>query len=100
MQKHKICKSSKFIVDKYLSDKDGNVYKEVNSSNYQQILSGKDAWSKLSQAEKDAINAILMEKMGKTYEQLLVSAVAMSNVKTEDNTFDRNVYVTWNVIFR
>ena len=28
-----------------------------------------------------------MEKMGKTYEQLLVSAVAMSNVKTEDNTF-------------
>ena len=80
-------KAANSFVDKYLSDKDGNVYKEVNSSNYQQILSGKDAWSKLSQAEKDAINAILMEKMGKTYEQLLVSAVAMSNVKTEDNTF-------------
>ncbi len=59
-----------FIV-KYLADDKGNIYKAATAQNYAQILSGKDAWDKLSQEEKDAINTVLTYNGGKTYEELL-----------------------------
>ncbi|WP_044600457.1 hypothetical protein [Candidatus Stoquefichus massiliensis] len=74
-------------VNKYLTGKDGKIYKEANKSNYAQILSGKDAWNKLSQSEKDAINGILKANGGKTYEELLKQANDVkASVKTSDNT--------------
>ena len=71
----KVIKENKasFIKD-YVSDKKGNIYKEATSDNIDQILAGKDAWDKMSQAEKDAINAELIAKEGKSYEDLIAIA--------------------------
>lgn len=49
------------FVKKYLSGKNGKIFTKVTDSNYAQIVSGMDAWSKLTKAEKVAVNAMLEE---------------------------------------
>ena len=81
--------SAKGFIDKYLTGKDGNIYKEATKDNYKQILSGLADWNKMSQDQKDAINALLVANGGKTYEELLKNAQAIEkelSVKTGDNT--------------
>lgn len=62
------------FIGQYLTGSDGKVFTEATEANYAQILSGKDAWNKLTQAEKDAINAKLIAAGGKSYEDLLIKA--------------------------
>ncbi|MCD8115909.1 MAG: VaFE repeat-containing surface-anchored protein [Oscillospiraceae bacterium] len=45
--------------DESVSDEDAVVYSEVTEDNYEQILSGTDAWDALSEAEQDAVNAVI-----------------------------------------
>lgn len=66
--------SQKEFIEKYVSDKSGKVYKEASNENYEQILSGKADWDKLSQAEKDAIDAELKLAGSKSYLELLAEA--------------------------
>lgn len=85
--KAKVNQSAIDFINKYVSDKNKNIYKEANKSNYMQILSGSDVWSKLSESEKDAINAILIHAGSKNYEDLLKQAnVVKKSVQTNDNT--------------
>ena len=85
--KAKVNQSAINFINKYVSDKNKNIYKEANKSNYMQILSGSDVWSKLSESEKDAINAILIHAGSKNYEDLLKQAnVVKKSVQTNDNT--------------
>lgn len=81
--------SAKGFVDKYLTGKDGIIYKEATKDNYKQILTGKTDWDKMSQDQKDAINAMLIANGGKTYEELLKMAQVIEaelEVKTGDDT--------------
>lgn len=49
------------FVKKYLTDTDGEIFTEVTADNYKKILSGEDAWKKLTAAEKAVVNAMLKE---------------------------------------
>ncbi len=75
--------SQKAFIEKYVSDKSGEVYKEATSENYEQILSGKEDWDKLSQAEKDAIDAQLKLAGSKTYSELLAEAEEIKEPEEE-----------------
>ena len=89
-----IKENSDSFIKKYLTGQDGQIYKEATRQNYQQILSGKEAWDKMSQDEKDAINAVLVANGGKTYEELLKTAqeiekqIAAENAKKIAKTGD------------
>lgn len=89
-----IKENSDSFIKKYLTGSDGQIYKEATRQNYQQILSGKEAWDKMSQDEKDAINAMLVANGGKTYEELLKTAqdiekqIAAENAKKIAKTGD------------
>ena len=89
-----IKENSEGFIKKYLTAQDGQIYKEATRQNYQQILSGKEAWDKMSQVEKDAINAVLVANGGKTYEELLKTAqeiekqIAAENAKKIAKTGD------------
>lgn len=65
------------FVKTYVSDKDGNVYKEVTKDNYEQIFAGKAVWDKLTQEEKDAIDAKLVAAGSKPYLELLKEAESL-----------------------
>lgn len=82
LAKNQISQSAAEFIKKYVSDKDGNIYKRANKSNYSQILSGEDVWDKLSQSEK-------MQSMiyWKSYEELLELANLVKKlVETSDET--------------
>lgn len=76
-----IDKQKDSFIDKYVSDKNGNIYKEVNDNNYAQILSGKEDWANMTPEEKKAINDKLVEETGKTYDELIAAAEALKVVK-------------------
>ncbi len=66
----------------YVSDSDvDNPYLTATVDNYEQILSGEDAWNAMSAEEQAAVNAILTEANGGeelTYPMLLEQAKALS----------------------
>ncbi len=68
--------ADQFIKD-YLTGKDEKIYKDANKDNYAQILSGSADWEKMSQAQKDAVNAKLTANGAKTYEDMLARAEAV-----------------------
>ncbi|WP_028042566.1 MSCRAMM family protein [Candidatus Stoquefichus massiliensis] len=87
LAKTQITQSVTEFIKRYVSDQDGRIYKHATKDNYAQILSGKDVWNKLSQSEKDAINAMLNKVGSKNYEELLKQAnVLKDSVKTSDNS--------------
>ncbi len=62
------------FIEQYVSDEQGNIYKEATVNNYEQLFSGKETWDELSQAEKDAIDEALVAAGSKPYEELLKEA--------------------------
>lgn len=66
--------SAQDFVDTYLTSSAGNVYTQANSLNYTNIINGLSDWTKLSSSQREAVNAILKKKVGKTYQTLLKEA--------------------------
>ena len=66
--------SANDFIGKYVSDSEHNIYKHITGENYAQIISGLETWNNLNQAEKDAVNQMLTEAGGKTYEELFEQA--------------------------
>lgn len=67
-------------VNKFLNDymiKDAKIISTVTADNFQQIIDAKGAWDKLTDAEKKAVNNILVGLDGKTYEELYAMATAI-----------------------
>ena len=62
------------FVSTYLTSSAGNIYTQANSTNYQYILNGLSAWNNLSTTDKEQVNSILQNKVGKTYQTLLQEA--------------------------
>ncbi len=75
-------KVNKFIAD-YLTDADGNIIKDATDENYKNILAGLDDWNALSDAEKEAVKAILAANGSKAFDEMVKSAEA---IKTEKET--------------
>ncbi|MFR7591631.1 MAG: hypothetical protein ACLUVC_09320, partial [Longibaculum sp.] len=76
------------FIEKYISDKNKNIYSKATETNYKQILSGLDIWNQFSQSEKDAINAILLNSGSQKYEDLVLQANKIKSLitKTSDDT--------------
>lgn len=86
------------FVDTYLTSSMGAIYTKANSVNYNNILNGLSAWNKLSASERNQVNAILRNSVGKTYQNLLQEAQAIKagyvmesptvyvNTATQNNT--------------
>ncbi len=72
------------FVDEYVRGSDGYTYKEATPANYLQILAGEDEWIAMTQAERDAVNAILAANGSPTYEELLAQAKALAAGQDED----------------
>lgn len=71
----------------------GVVITKVDSSTYRQILNAKNAWDKLTDAQKAAANAELLLASGMTYEEMLAKAIAFEqSVKTGDETNIMTLY--------
>lgn len=81
--KNLIDSQSNAFIKSYISDKNGNMYTKVTGQNYEQILSGKSDWEKMSQDEKDAINAIIKNSMGKTYEELIAESETIQKAQED-----------------
>ena len=60
----------KKFVDQYLTGKNGNIYTAATDENYNQILSGKNNWDKLTPAQKNMVNRMI----GTDYDGLLTKA--------------------------
>lgn len=67
-------KDAQDFVGTYLTSSQGIIYAQANQVNYQTILNSLSAWNKLSQTDKDQVNSILQNKVGKTYQTLLQEA--------------------------
>ena len=86
------------FVDTYLTSSMGAIYTKANSVNYNNILNGLSSWNKLSASERNQVNAILRNSVGKTYQNLLQEAQAIKagyvmesptvyvNTATQNNT--------------
>lgn len=77
--------ANKFIGD-YLTKADGTIVTEANRSTCTAILNGQDVWDKMSQTEKDAVDARLKAASGPTYEELLATAKNYANSNSSNNT--------------
>lgn len=66
------------FIKTYLTSASGNIFTGANSLNYQKILSAMPSWVKLSATDKNAVNAELMNKVGKKYQRLLQEAQKFS----------------------
>ena len=55
-----------------------DILTSADSLNYQKILSAMPSWVKLSATDKNAVNAELMNKVGKKYQRLLQEAQKFS----------------------
>ncbi len=75
-------KVNKFIAD-YLTDANGNIIKDATDETYKNILAGLDDWNALSDAEKEAVKAILAANGSKAFDDMVKSAEA---IKTEKET--------------
>lgn len=65
------------FVDTYLTSSMGAIYTKANSVNYNNILNGLSAWNKLSASDRNQVNTILRNSVGKTYQNLLQEAQAI-----------------------
>ena len=81
------------FIKTYLTSASGNIFTSANNLNYQKILSAMPSWVKLSTADKNAVNAELVNKVGKKYQRLLqeaqkfsMSAGKYTPVNTSTNT--------------
>lgn len=81
------------FIKTYLTSASGNIFTSANNLNYQKILSAMPSWVKLSTADKNAVNAKLVNKVGKKYQRLLqeaqkfsMSAGKYTPVNTSTNT--------------
>ncbi len=60
LEQAKALETANAFIYNYVSDNDvDNPYLEATVDNYQRILAGEDTWNAMSQAEQDAVNAIL-----------------------------------------
>lgn len=66
------------FIKTYLTSASGNIFTSANNLNYQKILSAMPSWVKLSTADKNAVNAELVNKVGKKYQRLLQEAQKFS----------------------
>lgn len=66
------------FIKTYLTSASGNIFTSANNLNYQKILSAMPSWVKLSATDKNAVNAELMNKVGKKYQRLLQEAQKFS----------------------
>ena len=66
------------FIKTYLTSASGNIFTSANNLNYQKILSAMLSWVKLSTADKNAVNAELVNKVGKKYQRLLQEAQKFS----------------------
>lgn len=64
------------FIDTYLRDKDGNIILSVTDDNKAQIIAGKDAWLKLTDAERAIVNNTVGNHAGMNYEDYLEKAGA------------------------
>lgn len=68
--------ASDFVKD-HFTDEKGEIITKVTDLTRDKITSGEEAWKKLSDTEKQAVNQLILQKGGKyTYEQLLKKAKA------------------------
>lgn len=65
------------FVDTYLTSSMGAIYTKANSTNYTNILNGLSSWNKLSASDRNQVNSILKNAVGKTYQNLLQEAQAI-----------------------
>ncbi len=94
----KLAEAAHGFIDKYVSDKDGDIHKKATSRNYKQILSGEHTWNKLSRTERDLINSILTANGGKTYPALLDLAADLK-AESGPETGDVNNMAVWIALF-
>ena len=66
------------FIKTYLTSANGNIFTSANNLNYQKILSAMPSWVKLSATDKNAVNAELVNKVGKKYQRLLQEAQKFS----------------------
>ncbi len=66
------------FIKTYLTSASGNIFTSANNLNYQKILSAMPSWVKLSTTDKNAVNAELVNKVGKKYQRLLQEAQKFS----------------------
>lgn len=66
------------FIKTYLTSTSGNIFTSANNLNYQKILSAMPSWVKLSATDKNAVNAELVNKVGKKYQRLLQEAQKFS----------------------
>ena len=66
------------FIKTYLTSASGNIFTSANNLNYQKILSAMPSWVKLSATDKNAVNAELVNKVGKKYQRLLQEAQKFS----------------------
>ncbi|MDD7280936.1 MAG: hypothetical protein PUH10_02965 [Erysipelotrichaceae bacterium] len=69
-----ISSTSQTFINTYLTSQAGYVYTKANSLNYNNILNGLSAWNKLSSAQRNEVNTVLRQTVGKTYQKLLQEA--------------------------
>ncbi len=62
------------FLDDHLTGEDGEYFTEVTADNYQAILDALSDWLDLEDGQRDAINNVLVEMGGKTYDELLYEA--------------------------
>ena len=68
--------ASDFVKD-HFTDEKGDIITKVTDLTRDKITSGEEAWKKLTDTEKQAVNQLILQKGGKyTYEQLLKKAKA------------------------
>lgn len=71
------------FVRAYAKDSHGHPYHEVHADNFMQILAGKEQWNQITDDQKLIINGILLAGEGKSYDELLSSALVLK-MKTDD----------------
>ena len=75
----------------YDESKLSEIYKEATESNYAQIISGEEAWEKLTEDEKTEVNAAIDESGDVTYDSLLTAA---KELQEEADNKEAQAFVT------
>ncbi|MCD7723228.1 MAG: InlB B-repeat-containing protein [Clostridiales bacterium] len=78
LEKAKAYETAQKFINDNLTDDNGNIYTAATSGNWADIIASEDAWNSLSDAEKAALDDLLQNEIGMTYEQLLAQAKALS----------------------
>ena len=91
-QENSVSTTAQDFVKTYFTSSAGNIYTQANSVNYTTILNSLSAWNALSQDDKDQVNSILQNAVGKNYQTLLQEA---QNIKYNGGT--NSTYVSTGV---